>query len=162
MKSGRFRVIVHPPSQREGVGGRVKRTLGDFTPPDLPPLGGGMECLAPSKREWAERLGSGILFVLAWLPLPVAAGEPAPPRQQALIQFLKQDCGSCHGMTLQGGLGPALLPEALSAKPDDVLITTILKGRSGTAMPPWESFLSRDEAAWLVAQLRAGLKSHTP
>jgi len=100
--------------------------------------------------------------VLAWLPLPVAAGEPAPPRQQALIQFLKQDCGSCHGMTLQGGLGPALLPEALSAKPDDVLITTILKGRSGTAMPPWESFLSRDEAAWLVAQLRAGLKSHTP
>jgi len=79
-----------------------------------------------------------------------------------LIQFLKQDCGSCHGMTLQGGLGPALLPESLAEKPDDVLITTIHKGRPGTAMPPWDSFLSRDEAAWLVAQLRAGLKTRSP
>jgi len=104
----------------------------------------------------------GLFPVLALLPLALAADQPSPQRQEALIQFLKQDCGSCHGMTLQGGLGPALLPEALAAKPDDVLVTTVLKGRPGTAMPPWESFLNRDEAAWLVTQLRAGLKTRSP
>jgi cytochrome c55X len=103
-----------------------------------------------------------MLCVLALLPLAVAADQPSPPRQEALIQFLKQDCGSCHGMTLHGGLGPALLPKALAEKSDDLLVSTILKGRPGTAMPPWDSFLSQDEAVWLVAQLRAGLKTHAP
>jgi cytochrome c55X len=97
---------------------------------------------------------TGFLPVLALLPLAVPAGEPSPQRQQALIQFLKQDCGSCHGMTLRGGLGPALLPKSLADKSDEQLVTTLLKGRPGTTMPPWESFLSRDEAVWLVAQLR--------
>jgi cytochrome c55X len=57
-------------------------------------------------------------------------------------------------MTLRGGLGPALLPKSLADKSDEQLVTTLLKGRPGTAMPPWESLLSRDEAVWLVAQLR--------
>lgn len=60
-------------------------------------------------------------------------------------------------MTLKGGLGPALLPSALQAKPDALLINTILDGRSGTAMPPWRSQLTEAEAAWLVQLLRTGL-----
>jgi hypothetical protein len=37
--------------------------------------------------------------------------DPTPrQRQKELIHLVRQDCGSCHGMTLQGGLGPALLP----------------------------------------------------
>ncbi|MDX2370482.1 MAG: hypothetical protein QNK36_19105, partial [Colwellia sp.] len=30
------------------------------------------------------------------------------PRKAQLTHMVKQDCGSCHGMTLKGGLGPAL------------------------------------------------------
>ena len=77
-------------------------------------------------------------------------------RQAELLHFLKHDCGSCHGMTLKGGLGPALLPEILSAKPTDFLVTTILEGRLNTAMPPWKSMLSYDDALWITEKLQSG------
>ncbi|MGR9014343.1 MAG: c-type cytochrome [Gammaproteobacteria bacterium] len=82
------------------------------------------------------------------------AGEPSMDRQSTLRNMLKHDCGACHGLTLKGGLGPTLLPEALTEKPDDFLVSTILNGRPGTAMPPWQPFISHDEAAWLVRLLR--------
>ncbi len=75
-------------------------------------------------------------------------------RQAELNYLLEQDCGSCHGMTRKGGLGPALLPVNLMGKPDELLIATILDGRPGTAMPPWRGQLTEAEAAWLVEQLR--------
>jgi cytochrome c55X len=68
--------------------------------------------------------------------------------------LLKQDCGACHGLTLKGGLGPSLMPESLSSKTDAELTTTILEGRSGTAMPPWRQFISESEARWLIRHLR--------
>jgi len=80
--------------------------------------------------------------------------EPSPERQTELRKLLKNDCGACHGLTLQGGMGPSLLPENLAGKPDDLLVTTILEGRKGTAMPPWQPFMSRDDAVWLVKILR--------
>lgn len=46
--------------------------------------------------------------------------QPAPPtaqRQQELVRMVRQDCGSCHGLRLTGGLGPALTREALADKP---------------------------------------------
>ncbi|WAK01514.1 c-type cytochrome [Methylobacter sp. YRD-M1] len=82
------------------------------------------------------------------------AGGPSTDRQNALRNMLKHDCGACHGLTLKGGLGPALLPEALAGKSDDFLADTILNGRKGTAMPPWQQFINRDEALWLVKVLR--------
>ncbi len=85
-----------------------------------------------------------------------AAAAPAPQRARELLTLLKQDCGSCHGMRLTGGLGPALTPEALRAKPPESLAATIVSGRPGTAMPPWRPFLSEAEAHWLVARLVAG------
>ena len=33
----------------------------------------------------------------------------------------------------------------------------ILRGRPGTAMPPWHGFVSEPEARWIVEQLRKGL-----
>ncbi|ROR29519.1 c-type cytochrome [Inmirania thermothiophila] len=89
--------------------------------------------------------------------LPAVAAGPGGARQQALLRLLRQDCGSCHGMTLRGGLGSPLTPEALAGKPDDLLVTTILDGRPGTAMPPWRSEITPEEARWLVARLRRGL-----
>lgn len=85
---------------------------------------------------------------------PSLADEPSPERQTTLRNLLNHDCGACHGLTLKGGLGPSLLPEALAGKPDELLISTILEGRKGTAMPPWQPFMNRDEAAWLVGILR--------
>lgn len=85
-----------------------------------------------------------------------AAADPAPERQRELLVLLKQDCGSCHGMRLTGGLGPALTPEALRTKPAESLAATIYHGRTGTAMPPWRRFVSEAEAQWLVARIMSG------
>ncbi|MCB1968482.1 cytochrome c [Accumulibacter sp.] len=87
--------------------------------------------------------------------LPIVA-EPSPERQKQLVHLVRQDCGSCHGMTLQGGLGPALTPGALRDKPVDSLVATIYGGRPGTPMPPWHRFLTEPESAWIVQQLLAG------
>lgn len=95
-----------------------------------------------------------LLLLLALLAGPCFAGEPAPDRQDALRNLLKHDCGACHGLSLKGGMGPALLPEVLAGKPDDFLADTILNGRQGTAMPPWRQFISHDEALWLIGVLR--------
>ena len=91
--------------------------------------------------------------------IPVARGAvsaPVPERQRELLLLLKNDCGSCHGMRLTGGLGPALTPAALRAKPAESLAATIQSGRPGTAMPPWRRFLSEAEAEWLVARMVLG------
>ena len=82
--------------------------------------------------------------------------SPSEERQAELLHRLKHDCGSCHGMTMKGGLGPPLRPAALAGKPDDVLVEVILHGLPGTPMPPWAFEISRNEALWLVRRLREG------
>lgn len=74
-----------------------------------------------------------------------------------MIEMVRQDCGSCHGMTLKGGLGPALLPAALAEKDTEQMRFVILHGRRGTPMPPWKDFVSEAEAAWIVEMLKRGL-----
>jgi cytochrome c55X len=98
----------------------------------------------------ASLIGSGLMNT----PLAVAGVDAA--RQNELLYFIKHDCGSCHGMTLKGGLGPALLPETLAEKPKAYLVHTILEGRDNTAMPPWNTMLSRDDAEWIAEQLQSG------
>jgi cytochrome c55X len=78
-------------------------------------------------------------------------------RQLELAQFVRHDCGSCHGLTLRGGLGPALTPEALSGRPPAYLKAMILDGRRGTAMPGWRPLLSEAEAAWIAETLLRGV-----
>jgi len=70
--------------------------------------------------------------------------------------MLIQDCGSCHGGTLKGGLGPALTAEALAGRDPYELARVILDGRQGTPMAPWKLFLSEPEAEWLARQLLFG------
>lgn len=120
---------------------------------------------ARSTREGVFFVGGQQISPLIWLvsgflcSSPVLADEPPAPsleRNRELIRMVRQDCGSCHGLTLRGGLGPVLLPEALRDKPLAGLKYTILFGRPGTAMPPWQPFLSEAEADWIVAQLLRG------
>ena len=91
------------------------------------------------------------------LPLARAADAPAEPRRSEIIHMLRQDCGSCHGLTMKGGLGPPLLPAALKDKDAEQLRFVVLHGRRGTPMPPWSRFLTDDEAAWVVDLLKNGL-----
>jgi cytochrome c55X len=89
-----------------------------------------------------------------------AAGGPDAPRERErereLVRLVRQDCGACHGMTLAGGLGPPLLPAVLRERPQEALVQTILHGRPGTPMPPWQPFVSEAEARWIVDRLLEG------
>jgi cytochrome c55X len=105
-------------------------------------------------------LSSRLVFALFWASTatagnaqPTIAAVPDAVRQRELVRLVRQDCGSCHGMTLQGGLGPALLPANLQEKSADGLVATIYYGRPGTPMPPWKQFMSEAEAAWIVQKL---------
>lgn len=91
-----------------------------------------------------------------------APAEPGAARRNELVRLVRNDCGSCHGMQLTGGLGLPLTPEALREKPDSGLVSTILYGRPGTPMPPWQSFLSEAEAEWIVENLKHGFPDVKP
>jgi cytochrome c55X len=95
---------------------------------------------------------SGLLLLAA----ASVAAQPDAQRAAELRYLLAQDCGSCHGLTLGGGLGPPLQPAALAYTPAEVLVRIILDGRPGTAMPPWRPFINPQEAAWLIDQLKRG------
>lgn len=82
------------------------------------------------------------------------AQQPSVERQQELQNMLQHDCGSCHGLTFKGGLGAPLTAKSLQNKNTAFLISTILEGREGTAMPPWKQFLTEQDALWIVQQLR--------
>jgi len=84
------------------------------------------------------------------------AAEPDGARQRALVHLVRQDCGSCHGMTLKGGLGVALLPEDLKDKDVEGLAAIILDGIPNTPMPPWRGLLTEADARWIADQLKKG------
>ena len=100
-----------------------------------------------------------LLLCACLLPAGAAAAETLSTERQAeLRNLLLQDCGSCHGMRLTGGLGPALTPQALQGKPREQLIATVSEGRPGTPMPPWKPLLSESAIAWLVDYMTGGEK----
>ena len=108
-------------------------------------------------RMFAALTGAVAVVLAAWpLAAQTVQAEVASARQAQLRNMVAQDCGSCHGLTMKGGLGPPLRPADLAGKDVDGLVDTILYGRPGTPMPPWDFEISRDEAAWLVERLLKG------
>ena len=103
------------------------------------------------RRIW---LMFSLLLANTW----ISASDIPDLRQAELLNMLKHDCGSCHGLTMRGGLGPSLLPTAMHGKSAGFLAATILYGRPGTPMPPWRPFLSQQEALWLAERIREGVK----
>lgn len=101
------------------------------------------------------RAGQGLLLALLMAGLAQAQSVPAP-RQQELVRMVRQDCGSCHGMLLTGGLGPPLTSAALADKPTEALAAVIYHGRPGTPMPPWRAMLTAQESQWIAERLHAG------
>lgn len=100
--------------------------------------------------------GAAAALLLLCAAAVAAPAAPAPERAAQLRHLARQDCGACHGLSLRGGLGSPLTPEALKDKPDAGLAAVILAGRPGTPMPPWRPFLTEEEAIWLVYWLKQG------
>ena len=50
----------------------------------------------------------------------------------------EKDCQGCHGPAHQGGVGSDLRPNVLRAKNSQMLASTILNGRAGSAMVPFK------------------------
>lgn len=93
------------------------------------------------------------LVALVMLTLPAAA-DILPGRTAELKHMVLQDCGSCHGLTLKGGLGRPLTQAALTHADRDGLALIILDGVPGTAMPPWRPLLTEAEALWIADFLK--------
>lgn len=72
-----------------------------------------------------------------------------------LERMVIQDCGSCHGLTMKGGLGRPLTAEALAHVDTQTIATIILDGVPGTAMPPWRPLLSEQQAQWMAEYLKS-------
>ncbi|MEH6626674.1 MAG: cytochrome c [Motiliproteus sp.] len=97
----------------------------------------------------------GLCMLFTFAGAAQAQEEINAERSEQLGYMLKHDCGSCHGMTLKGGLGPALLPELLQGKGHtvDSLSVIIRSGVPGTAMPPWGPILKEEDIRWLSTHL---------
>jgi cytochrome c551 len=94
-------------------------------------------------------------------PASAAPGSAAPPTSTAgagkttadAATIYKQNCVSCHGVDLSGGVGPSLqnVGSRLAA---DQIATTIADGRN--AMPAFKARLKSDEinalSVWLAAK----------
>jgi len=90
------------------------------------------------------------------LPVLATASGLSAARRAELTNLLHQDCGSCHGSRLTGGLGPALTSTALAGMNTAKVARIIANGRPGTPMPPWKPLLSSDEIQWLAQRLLSG------
>ena len=92
-------------------------------------------------------------IALALAAVPALAGDLPPGRAAELERLVRQDCGSCHGMTLKGGLGSDLRAETLAGTAPETLAQIVLDGIPGTAMPPWRPLLTEGEALWIAEYL---------
>ncbi len=101
-------------------------------------------------------LTAALCLLWAGAAFSQALPDPRPERQTQLIRMVRQDCGSCHGIQLTGGLGPALTRDRMADFPLDSLVATIYHGRPGTPMPGWKTMMSEADARWIAAQLQAG------
>lgn len=83
----------------------------------------------------------------------VSATPVSLARQAELEHMVIQDCGSCHGLTMKGGLGKPITPGDLAGFDAQGLAAIILDGVPGTAMPPWRPLISEPEALWIAEYL---------
>ena len=131
----------------------------DKAPPDVPRIRAGRQPGACHVERAARFPGRWVVIALLpclLCPPGAAAGEPPDVRQAELLHMLRHDCGACHGLLLDGGLGPPLTAEALAGVAPAALAQVILEGRPGTPMPAGKALLSPGEARWLVQAVQAG------
>ncbi len=106
-------------------------------------------------------LGAVALAAPSDLSAQAALSTPKKPVKE-LVRLVRHDCGSCHGLTLKGGLGKPLLPENLAGRDAETLAQIILDGIPGTPMPPWRGILSERDALWIARKLKEGFPNAAP
>ena len=88
--------------------------------------------------------------------LAIALATPAAAQDaKRLEHMLVQDCGSCHGLTMKGGLGKPLTAQSLADVEPESVASIILDGLPGTAMPPWRPLLTENDALWMANYLKS-------
>lgn len=102
-------------------------------------------------------LAAFVAMTAAAMPQPAqSTDEVDRERARALSRLVRHDCGSCHGMTLRGGLGPALTPSALEGRSTESISWLIANGRPERAMPGWAPLLASPEIDWIARGLLDG------
>ena len=107
------------------------------------------------RAAWQKVLAASAIAMATALAGGIAiAGDSTDPAK--LSNLVRQDCGSCHGLTLRGGLGKPLTADRLMQWDGDQLMQIILDGVPGTPMPPWRGLLTEAEVRWIVEALKSG------
>lgn len=105
------------------------------------------------KQGWIALLA---VACLVWTSSVVPAVAIDASREAQLTVLVRQDCGSCHGMTLKGGLGKPLLPGDLAHLDAESIAAIILDGVPGQPMPAWKDLISSGDAQWIAQRLKEG------
>ena len=95
---------------------------------------------------------------LASIATTARATEIGAAQAEKLERLVVQDCGSCHGLTLKGGLGTPIHKDRMQHYAREDLRDIILDGVPGTAMPPWRPLITEGEALWIADYLRGALQ----
>ncbi len=122
---------------------------GAFTSPELPP-GGLFSWQAGTAGIYPYATAADSSIEGALVVSENGAADWFDGRTAA--EMYADSCSSCHGPERAGGIGPALLPGALTEN-DAFYFDTIKNGRPGTFMPAWGSLGVRDEEIWLLLGL---------
>lgn len=104
-----------------------------------------------------HRLWLKVALLMCLASTAALAADLTPQRKDELRNLVVQDCGSCHGMTLKGGLGSALRPTDLDGVEANTIAQIVLDGVPGKPMPPWRGLLSDTDALWIAQALKAGV-----
>ena len=101
------------------------------------------------------RVGTSVIAiaVITFAGADAIAGPIDAGRAAELERLVRQDCGSCHGMTLKGGLGPDISADRLAGSDPATLAEIILDGVPGKPMPPWRPLISEADALWIADYL---------
>jgi cytochrome c55X len=110
-----------------------------------------MQWSSKTWRSWRDGLAAGLVVIAG----QAAAGD-AEADAARLSHLVRQECGSCHGLTLRGGLGTPLTPEMLARWDRAQIAAIILNGIPGTPMPAWRALLSEEDARWIADTLKQG------
>jgi cytochrome c55X len=111
----------------------------------------------PTAPPWLNAATLGVLATLVAAPAAIVSAQGEETAASArLSSLVRQDCGSCHGLTLKGGLGKPLTAESLEAWDRDQLAAIILDGVPGTPMPPWRPLLTEADARAIADMLKEG------